>query len=120
MVFNGANIVKLMEISIYNHAYLFRYHENKPYFNEKTCLSCNTQYPLPGCVYTSRFPYSGSFPVLFQASVQVACQFLFVEVLADEDDLLHAVAVFVVPILHEAGFLQHELDEVLFGSGGIP
>lgn len=57
---------------------------------------------------------------LLQALVQLAGQLLFVQVLADEDNLLHAVAVLFVPVAQQAGLLFHQLDEVFLGGGGIP
>lgn len=57
---------------------------------------------------------------LLQALVQVMCQLFLVKVLADEDNLLHAVAVLFVPVAKQARLLLHQLDEVFFGRGGIP
>lgn len=47
-------------------------------------------------------------------------QLFLVKVLANEDNLLHAVAVLFVPVAKQARLLFHQLDEVFFGRGGIP
>lgn len=57
---------------------------------------------------------------LFQARIQVACQLLPVQMLAYKDNLLHAVAILVIPIAQQAGFLTHQLHQLFFGSRGIP
>lgn len=43
-----------------------------------------------------------------------------VEVLADEYELDHAVAVFGIPVAGKAGLVLHELHEFFFGSAGKP
>lgn len=43
-----------------------------------------------------------------------------VEVLADEYELDHAVAVFGIPVAGKAGLVLHELHEFFFGSTGKP
>ena len=55
---------------------------------------------------------------LLQALIQVMRQLFLVKVLADEDNLLHAVAVLFVPVAKQARLLFHQLDEVFFGRGG--
>ena len=40
--------------------------------------------------------------------------------LADEYQLLHAVAVFRVPVFHEVRVLASDFLQVFFGSGGVP
>ena len=58
--------------------------------------------------------------VFVEAVVEQARDAFFVEVLADEDDFLHTVAVFVVPVVSQAGVAAHHLDEFVFGHGGKP
>ena len=55
-----------------------------------------------------------------QAGVEEGRDELLIEVLADEDKFLHAVAVLVIPIATEAWILGHELLEFIFGHSGIP
>ena len=43
-----------------------------------------------------------------------------VKMLPDENQLDHAVSVFLVPVAHQSGLLHHQFDKVFFGSGGIP
>ncbi len=45
---------------------------------------------------------------------------MLVEVLADEDEFLHAVAELVIPITTKARVLGHELLEFVFGHRGVP
>ena len=45
---------------------------------------------------------------------------MFVEVLADEDKFLHAVAELFIPIATEAWILLHELLEFVLGHSGVP
>ena len=40
--------------------------------------------------------------------------------LTDEYNLYHAVAILFVPVAKQSRLLSHQLDEVFFGSGGIP
>ena len=40
--------------------------------------------------------------------------------LADEDELLHAVAILIVPVATEAWVPVHELLQLILGHGGIP
>ena len=55
-----------------------------------------------------------------QAGVEEGRDELLVEVLADEDELLHAVAVLVIPIATEAWIAPHEVLQLIFGHRGIP
>ena len=55
-----------------------------------------------------------------QAVVEEVGDELLVEVLADEDELLHAVAVLVIPIATEAWIAPHEVLQLIFGHRGIP
>ena len=45
---------------------------------------------------------------------------VFVEVLSDEYEFLHAVAILLVPVFAQSRLARHELHEFLFGHGGIP
>ena len=47
-------------------------------------------------------------------------QLFLVKVLANEDNLLHAIAILLVPVAKQARLLLHQLDEVFLGCGGIP
>ena len=58
--------------------------------------------------------------MLGQAGVEGLGDGLTVEVLADEDELLHSVAILFVPIAAEAWILLHELLQFVFWHGGIP
>ncbi len=55
-----------------------------------------------------------------EAGVEIAGYLLAVEVLADKDYLLHAVAIGFVPVTHKSRLLRHKLPKFLLGSGGIP
>jgi len=55
-----------------------------------------------------------------QAGIEEVGDELLVEVLANEDELLHAVAEMVVPVTAEAGILLHELLEFVLRHGGVP
>ena len=55
-----------------------------------------------------------------QAGVEEGRDELLVEVLADEDKFLHAVAELFIPIATETWILLHELLEFIFGHSGIP
>ena len=55
-----------------------------------------------------------------QAGVEEGRDELLVEVLADEDEFLHAVAVLVIPIATEAWIAPHEVLQLIFGHRGIP
>ena len=55
-----------------------------------------------------------------QAVVEEGRDELLVEVLADEDEFLHAVAELFIPIATEAWILLHELLEFVFGHSGVP
>ena len=55
-----------------------------------------------------------------QAGIEEVGDELLVEVLADEDELLHAVAVLVIPIATEAWIAPHEVLQLIFGHRGIP
>lgn len=44
----------------------------------------------------------------------------FVKITTDEDDLVHAVSIFLIPIPLESGFTGHEYLEVFLRSRGIP
>ena len=55
-----------------------------------------------------------------QAGVEEGRDELFVEVLADEDEFLHAVAELVIPVATEAWILLHELLEFVLGHRGVP
>ena len=58
--------------------------------------------------------------VLCQAVVEKAGDEVLVEMLADEDELLHAVTILFVPIATEPRILLHELLQFVLGHGGIP
>ena len=58
--------------------------------------------------------------LLSQTIIQLLEDFFLVHVLADEDELLHAVAILLVPIAAEAWILLHELFQFVFWHGGIP
>ena len=55
-----------------------------------------------------------------QAGVEEGRDELLIEVLADEDKFLHAVAELFIPIATEAWILLHELLEFVLGHSGIP
>ena len=55
-----------------------------------------------------------------QTGIEEAGDELLVEMLADEDELLHAVAEMVVPVTAEAGILLHELLEFVLRHCGVP
>ena len=55
-----------------------------------------------------------------QAGVEEGRDELLVEVLADEDKFLHAVAVLVIPIATETWILLHELLKFVLGHSGVP
>ena len=55
-----------------------------------------------------------------EASVEGGGQRGAVHVAADEDELHHAVAVFLVPVAGKRGVHLHEPAAVLLGSGGVP
>ena len=55
-----------------------------------------------------------------QAVIEKAGDEVLVEILADEDELLHAVAELLVPVATEAGITFHELLQLILGHGGIP
>ena len=48
---------------------------------------------------------------LFQTGVQITGQLFLIQVLSDEDNLLHAVAVFLVPVTQQSRFFLHQLDQ---------
>ena len=52
--------------------------------------------------------------------VELASYSLFVEVLTDKDQLLHAVAVALVPVALQTGILLHEDLQFLLGHRSIP
>lgn len=60
------------------------------------------------------------FFLLFQTAVEFAGNGLLVEMLTNEDQLLHAVAVAVVPIALQARVLLLEETQLVFGHRGIP
>lgn len=55
-----------------------------------------------------------------QALVQFGSDCLAIKVLADEDYFLHAVAIFVVPVLAQVGISFHKGFKLLPRHGGIP
>lgn len=55
-----------------------------------------------------------------QTGIEEAGDELLVEVLANEDELLHAVAELVVPVTAEAGILLHELLQFVLRHRGVP
>ena len=55
-----------------------------------------------------------------QAGVEKAGDELLVEVLANEDELLHAVTILFVPISLEAWILSHELLQLILRHCGVP
>ena len=55
-----------------------------------------------------------------QAGVEEGRDELLVEVLADEDKFLHAVAELFIPIATEAWILLHELLKLVLGHRGVP
>ena len=55
-----------------------------------------------------------------QAGVEEGRDELLVEVLADEDEFLHAVAELFIPIATETWVLLHELLEFVLGHRGVP
>jgi hypothetical protein len=55
-----------------------------------------------------------------QAGVEEGRDELLIEVLADEDKFLHAVAELFIPIATEAWILLHELLEFVLGHSGVP
>ena len=55
-----------------------------------------------------------------QAGIEEVGDELLVEVLSDEDEFLHAVAVLVIPIATEAWIAPHEVLQLIFGHRGIP
>ena len=55
-----------------------------------------------------------------QAGIEEGRDELLVEVLADEDEFLHAVAEVVIPITSEAWVLLHELLQFVLGHRGVP
>ena len=57
---------------------------------------------------------------LLQAVIESRLEGGFVEVLADEDEFLHAVAVLVIPIVAQLRIVSHELHQLLFGHGSEP
>ena len=55
-----------------------------------------------------------------QAGVEEGRDELLVEVLADENEFLHAVTELVIPVTKEAWVLLHELLEFVLGHRGVP
>ena len=55
-----------------------------------------------------------------QAGVEEGRDELLVEMLADENEFLHAVTELVIPVTKEAWVLLHELLEFVFGHRGVP
>ena len=55
-----------------------------------------------------------------QAGVEEGRDELLIEVLADEDKFLHAVAELFIPITTESWVLLHELLEFVLGHSGVP
>ena len=45
---------------------------------------------------------------------------MLVEVLADEDEFLHTVAILLVPVATEAWIALHEVLQFILGHGGVP
>ena len=61
-----------------------------------------------------------SLSVLHQTLVQQGSDGLLVEMLTDEDNLLHAVSVALVPVLAQACILGKHGIKLRFGHSGIP
>ena len=57
---------------------------------------------------------------LFQTGIQVLDKLFLVKVLADEDNLLHAVAIVFVPVSQQAGVALHQFHDFFFRLGSIP
>lgn len=57
---------------------------------------------------------------LFQTGIQVFDELFLVKVLADEDNLLHAVAIVFIPVSQQTGFALHQFHDFFFRLGGIP
>ena len=55
-----------------------------------------------------------------QTSIQILHQGFLVQVLADEDELLHAVTIGVVPVATKGGFTIHHHGQLVGGHGGKP
>ena len=55
-----------------------------------------------------------------QAGVEKAGDEVLVEMLTDEDEFLHAVAILLVPIATEARIPVHELLQLILGHCGVP
>ena len=66
------------------------------------------------------FSIQGSDFCLFKTSIQFFCDSLFVEMLADKHDFLHSVSILGIPVMHQSGFLLHQLDQIFFWCCGIP
>jgi len=60
------------------------------------------------------------FSFLCQTLVEGSCYRFLVKMLADKDELLHAIAVFCIPIALKVGILSHELLQLTFRHGGVP
>lgn len=69
------------------------------------------------CYKQKRVPTSF---LLFQTAVEFAGNGLLVEMLTNEDQFLHAVAVAVVPIALQARVLLLEETQLVFGHRGVP
>ena len=69
-------------------------------------------------------PLQQGFPpaplLLDKAGIQILADLLFIHVLADEDNLLHAVAIVRIPVFHDSRVLTHHADKFLFRRCGIP
>ena len=58
--------------------------------------------------------------LLCQTGIQLLRQLLFVEVLANENNLDHAIAILLIPVAHQARLLLHQLDQILLRRSRIP
>lgn len=58
--------------------------------------------------------------LLCETAVELFFESLAVEILANENEFYHTVAVFVVPVAEYRGVLLHQFAQFVFGRGGVP
>lgn len=63
---------------------------------------------------------SRHYGLVSQALVEAGDDGALVHLLTDEDQLLHAVAILLVPVAAQPGLTVHQFAQLVFGHGGIP
>ena len=90
----------------------------------RNSIDPGTVYLQYGLIYreTKEWQFRERFPdiSLNQTEVKFASYELFVKMLADEDEFLHAVAILVVPVAAQAGLLLHQFGKFFLRHCGIP